>query len=796
MKRKLMLAMALTGNPRVVFLDEPTAGMDASARRDVWKLLLRKRQGRCIILCTHYMDEADILGDHIAVIHAGKLQDSGSSADLKVKYGKHTRLQLNLGEGADRRALMELVDSAATPPNSDASSSPFLPFSSRRVELDTSDIMDDEELLERVKGQILDSTEKGDLNLLLPIETELIGVLEALEAAKKDAGKKLVDFSVSAVNLSDVFWELEQQAAVEDEELAALNHPLQQNLGQATAPTIAQLSEGSHRQATTTEKILAMIKRNTISWKRELVHLGPIGIPMRELAYACILTASLLLTMIDFIPAPLPSSTVNLDPSTAFQSVSRTGVQYTVGSGSDSSHTASATLPYMKAWAAAPGSTLPLPVDGTNAKPCPLASLVKIIDPAVCVESYSNSDPPPGGLGGTEKVPYGFVASVSFDTNVSSIAKVEANPSLYPFLLDPSDFDFYYTIAPNTSVLASLPASVALLNSALLANVSGQDPSTQRRIVSSFTTLASESSSAESQSALKVQLNLLMAQFKSMFLIGVLSVMFYILAEWSRNIAWEKQQNVKQLQVLMGVTTKEYYAAREIWDNLHYLGIVVVPVVLACAFPTPLASYATVLLFLVFPFATMPLSYILGGMFTDPEQAYKLASGLGNFIFFLTFLPYFIFAIPNIVEGLNIEPATLEIVRIFLSLYPPTALAMGLRAVILSQAYEYDPMSVSVGPEDMQNESKLGLNLPTETAFAPFMILLIQGLLLFWLPPVLERCAGNGRCGFARKMCASLYNGCCRCSCCSCCYNKTKDQDDTDRAPLDAADVCAICHFD
>eukprot|EP00961_Rhodomonas_salina_P229241 3098396-Rhodomonas_salina.2 len=56
--------------------------MDAGARRDVWALLLQKRRGRAIVLCTHYMDEADILGDRIAVIHAGRLQVPLSPAPL------------------------------------------------------------------------------------------------------------------------------------------------------------------------------------------------------------------------------------------------------------------------------------------------------------------------------------------------------------------------------------------------------------------------------------------------------------------------------------------------------------------------------------------------------------------------------------------------------------------------------------------------------------------------------------------------------------------------------------------
>ena len=60
-KRKLSVAIALIGNPRVVFLDEPSAGMDPYSRRQLWTLLKSKRPGRVILLTTHFMDEADIL---------------------------------------------------------------------------------------------------------------------------------------------------------------------------------------------------------------------------------------------------------------------------------------------------------------------------------------------------------------------------------------------------------------------------------------------------------------------------------------------------------------------------------------------------------------------------------------------------------------------------------------------------------------------------------------------------------------------------------------------------------------
>ncbi|KJE88968.1 ATP-binding cassette sub-family A member 1 [Capsaspora owczarzaki ATCC 30864] len=87
MKRKLSVAIALIGGSRVVILDEPTAGMDPYARRATWDLLLRHKARRTILLTTHYMDEADIMGDRIAIMAEGQLRCLGSSLFLKSRYG-------------------------------------------------------------------------------------------------------------------------------------------------------------------------------------------------------------------------------------------------------------------------------------------------------------------------------------------------------------------------------------------------------------------------------------------------------------------------------------------------------------------------------------------------------------------------------------------------------------------------------------------------------------------------------------------------------------------------------------
>ncbi|KAE8736684.1 ABC-transporter, subfamily A member 03 [Frankliniella occidentalis] len=98
MKRKLSVGMAFVGGSKVVFLDEPTAGVDPFSRRGIWELLVKFRKGRTIILTTHFMDEADLLGDRIAIMSEGQLQCCGSSVFLKERLGSGYHLTIELEE--------------------------------------------------------------------------------------------------------------------------------------------------------------------------------------------------------------------------------------------------------------------------------------------------------------------------------------------------------------------------------------------------------------------------------------------------------------------------------------------------------------------------------------------------------------------------------------------------------------------------------------------------------------------------------------------------------------------------
>jgi ABC-2 type transport system ATP-binding protein len=100
-KRKLGIALSVVNDPELLFLDEPTTGLDPKARRDLWRLVedIRKK-GTTVFLTTHYLDEAEKLSDDVAIMHKGKIIVGGSPEELVTRYGKMTVVVL-VGVGKD-----------------------------------------------------------------------------------------------------------------------------------------------------------------------------------------------------------------------------------------------------------------------------------------------------------------------------------------------------------------------------------------------------------------------------------------------------------------------------------------------------------------------------------------------------------------------------------------------------------------------------------------------------------------------------------------------------------------------
>src|SRR5262249_23102801 len=93
-KQRLALACALGGDPELLFLDEPTTGLDPQARRQLWDLIQSfKRAGRTILLTTHYMEEAEVLCDRVAIMDHGKVIARGTPAELIASLGSNQLIE-------------------------------------------------------------------------------------------------------------------------------------------------------------------------------------------------------------------------------------------------------------------------------------------------------------------------------------------------------------------------------------------------------------------------------------------------------------------------------------------------------------------------------------------------------------------------------------------------------------------------------------------------------------------------------------------------------------------------------
>lgn len=103
MQRRLSIAMALVSEPKILFLDEPTLGLDVIARKELWKIIKELKKKMTIILTTHYMEEAEMLADRIGIMVKGRLIEVGTAQEIKSKAGeeKFEEAFIKLAGGGD-----------------------------------------------------------------------------------------------------------------------------------------------------------------------------------------------------------------------------------------------------------------------------------------------------------------------------------------------------------------------------------------------------------------------------------------------------------------------------------------------------------------------------------------------------------------------------------------------------------------------------------------------------------------------------------------------------------------------
>ena len=180
MRRRLSIAIALMGNPSVIFLDEPTTGLDPGTRRDIWDIIEReKTAGRCIVITTHSMEEADALCTKIGIMTNGTLKVIGSSQHLKSRHGEGFKMVVVANEGVG-------------------------------VETDVMKNWVRGNVSEKAK---LISNFNGNYTFMLPVDVNISGCFDVLEREKKrigEGGSLVKEWSVSQSSLEEVFVRIAQ----------------------------------------------------------------------------------------------------------------------------------------------------------------------------------------------------------------------------------------------------------------------------------------------------------------------------------------------------------------------------------------------------------------------------------------------------------------------------------------------------------------------------------------------------------------------------------------------------------
>ncbi|KAB2055398.1 hypothetical protein E1A91_A11G036400v1 [Gossypium mustelinum] len=192
MKRRLSVAVALLGDPKLVILDEPTTGMDPITRRHVWDIIESAKRGRAIVLTTHSMEEADVLSDRIGIMVKGRLSCLGTSIRLKSRFG--TGFIANVSFTGNNNGL--------SPPNGDAADTTHQRESVKHFFKKHLDVEPKEET-------------QNFLTFVIPHDREklLTGFFKELEERAGEFG--IADIQLGLATLEEVFLNIARQAELE-----------------------------------------------------------------------------------------------------------------------------------------------------------------------------------------------------------------------------------------------------------------------------------------------------------------------------------------------------------------------------------------------------------------------------------------------------------------------------------------------------------------------------------------------------------------------------------------------------
>ncbi|KAG1652005.1 ATP-binding cassette sub-family A member 3 [Nymphon striatum] len=279
MKRKLSVGIALCADSKasiffktsiIVMLDEPTSGMDPSARRSTWDLLNQQKKNRTILLTTHYMEEADVLGDRIAILANGELQCCGSSMFLKKKYGAGYHMVLVKESTCNVDTIADLVTQ-------------FVPNAE------------------------MESDMGAELSYILPHESSsnFQALFQQIEDNKEALG--ISGYGASITTMEEVFIKVGEK--MDTGESTAFTPSFKPNTGSSRTSSVADNDSCRNKgiRLIGQQVYALLVKRILYSWRNKLLTLSQLAIPVMLMIFA--------LLIIQTTPKVVDSSSLTLELS-------------------------------------------------------------------------------------------------------------------------------------------------------------------------------------------------------------------------------------------------------------------------------------------------------------------------------------------------------------------------------------------------------------------------------------------------------------------------------------------------
>ncbi|XP_023932994.1 uncharacterized protein LOC106170532 [Lingula anatina] len=705
MRRRLSVAAAFIGGAETIVLDEPTAGVDPAARRAIWELILKYKEGRTILLCTHHLDEADVLSDRTAIIHKGKLLCVGSPLFLKRHFGTGHKLTISKKPGAV----------------GDESSQKILDFVTRHLPLAS---LIEEVGTEMTFGLHLNQGQSGTLE-------KFFLVLE-----ENPEFKNIVNgYGISETTMEEVFLQVcsnaesgrllntELDASVDKEET-----PTEQN--RITRTWSMEATEKTPRATgirLRLQQFGALIVKRFHHYRRDwkTFVLGLI-LPMAFLILA--LGLSLIKPQMADMPS-IPLMPSLYDPDHVFYKIENptpfnqrlaSFLTQDIGLGTRC-------MPDFDEKSSYPCSNTAEPGFVTGANNSDWLPLCHCEGGKQICEGGSNTNPPHMSLNSTE-ILYnldGYDVQDYLERTHFDFVEKRYGGFTFGNASSNLDVDQSITVHYNTKGYHAMPAFYNTISNLLLrANI---DPLTQGDPEEYGITVYNHPYKLSKEQLSKEALINKLADLGIALMI--LISFSFIPASFTLYLVLERVYHEKRLQFVYGVKSLTYWAATFVWDYLVYLVVVAVAAgILAAfqidAFSANLNLAATVSLLIMFGFACLPQMYLIQMLFKDASMVFLTLFSFNLATGFVTSLIVFMFSMfPTLTTAS-------DVIGYVLVVLPQFALTSGLvkllRNQLIADVYQNFGQNAYQNPF---NIDFLGIN---------FIFLAVNGLVYMILLIVLD----------------------------------------------------------